>query len=247
MIRIRIKRKISEQQSSQNIDKSSFALLKTSDTKYILYDAKKLIDFCASLPKDNPDFDEKELIDNNIVIAYSQVTESDNLKKRLKVNCMNATEISVAALNPNLKGSRLGEYLMRVIISLYPEGVIGDRGSISPSARAAMKRIAGLAKVKTLNDPDTGEKVDKLDNVDNPKTKTKLDDCPVYLDLDSDFIDRAYIYKDSSINPQDLLDKNQLSLQTASEATDNNWTPDSLEYALRIAGIKLYHMQTEIP
>jgi hypothetical protein len=242
--KLKIKKGLREQ--STGVDKSSFAILKTNDSEYILFDGKKLIDFCASLPKENPDFNKKDLVDNNVAIAYVKVMESEDLKQKYNADCMDATEISVAALNPNMKGSRLGEYLMRAIISMYPQGIIGDRGSISPSARATIKRLAGIAQVKTIKDPETGEKIDKLDNVKDPKTKTKKDDCPVYADLDSPFIDRAYIYKDPSINTQELINKSEEYFNSAAEATDNQWDPVSLDVTMAEAGKYLYTIQTQI-
>ena len=214
-------------------DLSSLGLIKAND-KYILFDTKKLIQFVAGLPKDNPDMNSADLIDKNIVLSYAAMTPNN----RLKNPCMGAAQRSVLAQNPNIKGSGMGKYMMRVLFKFYPEGIINDRGNVSPTAQQAARLLAlsGLAKIKKIKDDD--EEIDRLDNVKNPKTKTKQDDCEIHGD---DVLDKVYQYDDPSVNAQSLLEKAQQALQDCENTTEGNWPTYALEDLIESAGIALYY------
>jgi len=215
-------------------DKDNVGLITLDKTKFILFDTKKLINFVSSLPKDNPDMDSNELIDNNIILSYAAVTPNDKLKNP----CMGATERSILAQNPNIKGSGMGRYMMGVLFKFYPEGMMNDRGDVSQAAKQAARllSLSGLAKVKKIK--DGGETVDKLDDIDNPKTATKKDDCEVHND---DLLDKVYLYNDPSINEQALLKKGQEALEVCEQITEGNWPTYALEDLIEAAGMALYY------
>jgi hypothetical protein len=239
--KVKIKKSLREQ-SIPSIDKSSLAMLK-SDGQHVLFDPNKLIEFCGALPKDNPDFDKEDLMKNNIAISYIGIISNSEVQARHGCECMGAAERNYAGLNPSFKGSKLGEYLARAVFAFYPEGIMSDRGSVSLSARAMAKRLAKLADIKVIKDPDTGETLDSLDNVEAPKTKSKKDDCPIHTDEDAEILNKVYIYKDPSIDTDALIQKGEEALKKASAATDDMWNEDMLRDVLLDAGILLYSSQ----
>ena len=151
---------------------------------------------------------------------------------------MGAAERSILAQNPNIKGSGMGRYMMSILFKFYPEGMINDRGDVSPSAKQAARllSLSGLAKVKKIKDGD--KVIDKLDDVDNPKTSTKEDDCEVHGD---DLLDRVYLYNDPSIDEKQLLEKAQQAIQKCEEITEGNWPTYALEDLIEAAGMALYY------
>lgn len=215
-------------------NKNNVGLLSLDKRKFILFDTDKLIQFVSSLPKDNPDMDSGKLIDNNIILSYAAVTPNDKLKNP----CMGAAERSILAQNPNIKGSGMGRYMMSILFKFYPEGMINDRGDVSSSAKQAARllSLSGLAKVKKIKDGD--KVIDKLDDVDNPKTSTKEDDCEVHND---DLLDRVYLYNDPSIDEKQLLEKAQQAIQKCEEITEGNWPTYALEDLIEAAGMALYY------
>lgn len=215
-------------------DKNNIGLITLDKRKFILIDTDKLIQFVSSLPKDNPDMDSKSLIDNNIVLSYAAITPNDKLKNP----CMGAAERSILAQNPNIKGSGMGRYMMSVLFKFYPNGIMNDRGDVSVAAKQAARllSLSGLAKTKKIK--DGGETVDKLDNVQNPQTVTKKDDCEVHGD---DVLDRVYQYDDPSVNEQELLNKAQEALKKCEQITEGNWPTYALEDLIESAGMTLYY------
>ncbi len=215
-------------------DVNNVGLLTLDKRKFILFDTKRLIDFVSQLPKDNPDMDSAALIDNNITLSYAAVTPNDKLKNP----CMGAAERSILAQNPSIKGSGMGRYMMSVLFKFYPEGIMNDRGDVSPMAKQSARLLAlsGLAKIKKIKDGD--EILDKLDDIDNPKTATKKDDCEVHND---DLLDRVYQYNDPNVNEQALLKKSQEALQVCEQITEGNWPTYALEDLIEASGMALYY------
>jgi hypothetical protein len=215
-------------------DVNNVGLLTLDKRKFVLFDTKRLIHFVSQLPKDNPDMDSAALIDNNITLSYAAITPNDKLKNP----CMGAAERSILAQNPSIKGSGMGRYMMSVLFKFYPEGIMNDRGDVSPMAKQSARLLAlsGLAKIKKIKDGD--EVVDKLDDVDNPKTATKKDDCEVHND---DLLDRVYQYNDPNVNEQALLKKAQEALQVCEQITEGNWPAYALEDLIEASGMALYY------
>ncbi len=205
---------------------------------FVLLDTQKLINFVSKLPKDNPDMDSNSLIDNNIILSYAAVTPNDKLDSP----CMGAAERTVLAQNPNIKGSGMGRYMMRVLFKFYPNGIMNDRHDVSKSAKDAARllSLSGLSKIKKIKDGDM--EIDKLDDKDNPKTPTPEDDCKVYND---DILDRVYNYDDPSINENDLLSKGQEALEKCAEITNGDWPEHALEDLIITAGMKTYYRSAE--
>ncbi len=218
-------------------DLSNAGLIKTK-VLYVLIDTKNLVDFISKLPKDNPDMEAKDLIDNKIILSYAAVTPNEKLDSP----CMGATERTVLAQNPHLKGSGLGRYMMRLLFKFYPNGIMNDRHDVSKLAKDAARLMAlsGLTKVKKIKSGD--EVIDKLDNKDNPKTATPEDDCKVYND---DVLDRVYMHDDPSINANDLLKKGQDALSACAKITNGDWPEHALEDLIITAGMQTYYMSAE--
>lgn len=220
-----------------NYDLSSVGLVR-SKKLFVLFDTNKLIDFVSKLPKDNPDMDSNSLIDNNIILSYAAVTPNSDLDSP----CMGAAERTVLAQNPNIKGSGMGRYMMRVLFKFYPDGIMNDRHDVSNAAKQAARLLAlsGLTKVKTIK---SGDKIiDKLDDKDNPKTPTPEDDCKVYGD---DMLDRVYKYDDPTIDANKLLKMGETALQKCAEITNGDWPEHALEDLIITAGMQTYYRSAE--
>lgn len=218
-------------------DLSNAGLIKTK-VLYILIDTKNLINFVSKLPKDNPDMEAKDLIDNKIILSYAAVTPNSDLDSP----CMGATERTVLAQNPNLKGSGLGRYMMRLLFKFYPNGMVNDRSHVSKYAKDATRLMAlsGITKVKKIKDGDV--EIDKLDNKDKPKTATPEDDCKVHND---DVLDKVYVYDDPSIDVNKLLQNGEKALASCAKITNGDWPEHALEDLIITAGMQTFYMSSQ--
>jgi hypothetical protein len=218
-------------------DLSKIGLIR-SDKLYVLLDTEKLINFVSQLPKDNPDMDSNSLIDNNIILSYAAVTPNNKLDSP----CMGAAERTVLAQNPNIKGSGMGRYMMRLLFKFYPNGIMNDRHDVSKSAKEAARLMAlsGITKVKTIKVGD--QVIDKLDDKNNPKTPTPEDDCKVYGD---DILDKVYMYDDPSIDANKLLKMGETALQKCAQITNGDWPEHALEDLIITAGMQTYYRSAE--
>ena len=182
--------------------------------------------------------DSNSLIDNNIILSYAAVTPNDKLDSP----CMGAAERTVLAQNPNIKGSGMGRYMMRLLFKFYPNGIMNDRHDVSKSAKEAARLMAlsGITKIKKIKVGD--QVIDKLDDKNNPKTATPEDDCKVYGD---DVLDRVYMYDDPSIDANKLLKMAQLALKKCAEITNGDWPEHALEDLIITAGMQTYYRSAE--
>lgn len=82
-------------------------------------------------------------------------------------------------------GTGLGRYLYSIAMNLSKKGLVSDRDSVSSGAQKVWKNFFA-----------NGIDKQKLDNVENPQTPDKSDDCKLHKD--SDFLN--YSYLDSGVD-----------------------------------------------
>jgi hypothetical protein len=147
------------------------ALLRSSKgpgVEYILYNPAKFYELAQGVPKDR-----LESIDpSEMIYGYLDVRSH-------KDECWNAAEIKFSAAR---KG--FGPLMYELAMSDFGK-IMSDHGSgSSPSARAVWQKYANRSDVETL----------PFDDVKNPKTPPKVDDCKIIPELDgkNSYLNAAY-------------------------------------------------------
>lgn len=90
-----------------------------------------------------------------------------------------------------------GRVMYSLAYSLSPTGkIMPDRSAVSKTARAAWNKVGASGKVAHKD----------LDDVNNPKTAPKQDDCDVWGDSNNEngILDRAYQLKSNPVNVKSL-------------------------------------------
>jgi len=223
-------------------EQKQFGVVKTGsglNVNYVLIDTGALIKFYQSLDPQNPDIKKKDLIDNNIVVSAIKIAENTDELKAQYGACMDASHVKVSAVNKNLKGHGYGKLLYKIIMSEHPEGLTPDRDFVSGNATKAWVDMSSSGvKAKNIKDPETGKEIDSFDDINNPKTPTKEDDCVIHPRYDGDPLNKAYIYNGE--NTQSYMKNAHEALVSCEELIPGGWTVESLEDLLVDAGMSLY-------
>ncbi len=141
---------------------------KGAGVEYVLYDPKKFYELTQGIPKDM-----LETIDpDEVIYGYLDVRPH-------KTDCWNAAEIKFAAARQGY-----GPLMYEMAMSDFGK-IMSDHGAgSSPSARGVWQKYADRPDVKAL----------PFDDVKNPKTPPKQDDCKMIPDFDGKnaYLNAAY-------------------------------------------------------
>lgn len=226
---------------NEDINESSLGVVKTGaglSVSYVLIDTSALLSFYKTLDPENPDIKKKDLIENNIVVSAIRIAENTEELKSEYGACMDASHVKVSAVNKNLKGKGYGRLLYKIIMSEHPEGLTPDRDFVSSTALKAWDKMSSDLKTKTIKDPESGKIYGQFDDIKNPKTATREDDCVVHPEYDGNPLNKAYVY--SGENTDTYLMKAHEALASCEEMIPNGWTIESLEDLIVNAGMTLY-------
>lgn len=102
-----------------------------------------------------------QIVDNNILIAMIVTSGMD---KTYDGPCLNARQVIRAASSESTKGQGLGKLLYEIAMSVdAAKPITGDRSGTSKSAQQVYDKLPATTK--------------DLDNIMDPKTPPKVDDC----------------------------------------------------------------------
>jgi hypothetical protein len=105
--------------------------------------------------------------------------------------CSGAWEVTASAVEERYQGKGFGKLLYGLAMVLkYPDPIMSDRSSVSKSARRMYQKFEKNPKIEKLPDdklPYTGE----FDDIEEPKTLPKSDDCVLQNDPE---LNKAYRY-----------------------------------------------------
>lgn len=90
-----------------------------------------------------------------------------------------------------------GKLMYSLAYALSPTGtIIPDRSAVSKTARVAWKKVAASGKTKSKD----------LDDVNNPQTEPKEDDCDVWGDAANDgVLDKAYQLTNNPVDAKTMV------------------------------------------
>jgi len=229
---------------------SSFGVIKRGsglNVNYVMVDTVALREYCEDLADnykingEDPNINKKALIDNKIVVSAVKIAENTEEMKAEYGTCMDASHVKVSAVNKNMSGKGYGRMLYKIVMSEHPEGLTPDRDFVSGTAFKAWQKMAPELTTKKVGGSD------KFDNVRDPKTPPKEDDCVLHTRdnfADMSVLDKAYIY--SGENTAAFLSKAEATLEKCEQIFEGMWTVDSLADIIVDAGMMLYDLSIGI-
>ena len=115
-------------------------------------------------------------------------------------SCMNAWEVVSSGVHPRYQKKGLGRMLYSIaMVSVSPDPIMSDRGSVSPKAQRMYKAMDSSPSVESLPSEE-GPYKGEFDNFRYPKTPPKDDDCSLYVDDDGN-LGPSYMNKAYKIEP----------------------------------------------
>lgn len=233
---------------------NNFAVIKSGEglsVNYVLFDAAALKQLCALVKDENQihgkeiNISREQLITKKVVVSIVKIAENTPAMKSNYGTCMDAAHIKLSAVNKNMTGNGYGKMLYKIVMTDHPEGLIPDRDYVSEPALKAWKQMVPSLTAKSVFDASTGKTHDSLDNINNPKTPTKDDDCVLHTQegsTDLNVLDKAYIYL--SADTDSFLNKGKQALIDCEKILPEI-DPETLSYMLEDAGLALYAVASE--
>jgi hypothetical protein len=199
------------------------------DHIFLLYDVSLLTRYVQELEKDNQnvlsvmkEFFSGDVMDSPIPIGMISINKYKE--------CMGSYEVNQSAISKRYQGKGNAKLLYGLAQAyVYPNGLMPDRDSITYKAQKVWQSMDQKTPKSDKIPPDEAPYKGEFDNIANPATKPKEDDCRVYSSANKDlsFLNKAY-----------KNDKYKSLLKQYEQNSDNFINDFSKKYSLKFGDVE---------